>query len=161
MKQLWAPWRLEFILAEKGAECVFCHASRSSNDKENLVLHRGKGVFVILNKYPYNNGHLMVVPNEHTAEYTALPIEILTEMMSVSQLCLRVLGERFRCEGYNIGMNLGEAGGAGIRDHLHLHVVPRWKGDVNFMPVLAETKSMPQHLSACFDELQRYFRRVV
>jgi ATP adenylyltransferase len=162
-KQLWAPWRMDYlsdVRGEKKHDCVFCGLPAEQNDRENLIVYRGKQAFVILNRYPYNNGHVMVVPNRHLADYTALTDEELLEMGSLSRHTVAALKEAYKCEGYNIGMNLGIAGGAGIRDHLHLHVVPRWVGDTNFMPVIADTKSMPQHLLTSYDQIHAYFRRL-
>lgn len=158
-KQLWAPWRMEFIKEpkeEKGS-CVFCELLKAKQDRESLIVHRSKKAFVILNKFPYNNGHVMVVPFRHTADLTCLPTAELTEMSELIQLCVKGLQATYRPEGFNIGMNLGASGGAGIREHLHMHVVPRWTGDTNFMPVIADTKSMPQHLMESYDILHNYF----
>lgn len=160
---MWAPWRMEFITSGTKAEgCVFCSlpGAPTKHDPENLILHRGKHAFVILNKYPYNNGHLMVVPFAHTADFASLAPEVGAEIFLLGQSCVRALAETYQAEGYNLGMNLGAAGGAGIKEHLHLHVLPRWVGDTNFLPVLGETKSMPQHLRASYDALAGYFRKL-
>ncbi len=159
-KQLWAPWRMQFLTGPREDGCVFCTLPAQTNDRDNLIVHRGKLTFVILNKFPYCNGHLMVVPNRHTADITSLTVEESAEMHRLSQHAVRALTEAYAPGGFNLGMNLGIAGGAGIRDHLHLHVVPRWIGDTNFMPVLAETRSMPQHLLASYDSLAPYFSRI-
>jgi ATP adenylyltransferase len=156
---LWAPWRLEFIKGNPPQGCVFCTLPAANDDRESLIVHRGKTCFVILNKFPYNNGHLMVVPFEHTNVFQNLTPEVLTEIQTLSQLCLRVLSERYQPQGFNLGMNLGEAAGAGIKGHLHQHIVPRWTGDTNFMPVLAETRCLPQHLLACYDDLVPLFQK--
>ena len=163
MKQLWAPWRMDYLTDHdknkgKNTGCVFCDLSAEKKDRENLILHRGPNVFVILNRYPYNNGHLMVVPNRHVSDYTDVSEDELKDLQLMSREVVRALKQSYQPEGYNIGMNLGAAAGAGIKDHLHLHVVPRWNGDTNFMPVIADTKSMPQHLSASFDKLIGYFK---
>jgi ATP adenylyltransferase len=161
-KQLWAPWRMEY-LKDHGKEeqgCVFCVLPAKDEDRENLIAHRAKHCFVILNRYPYNNGHLMVVPNRHVANFDLLPDEELIEMTLVAKKSAKVLENAYHAEGFNLGMNLGVAGGAGIRDHMHLHIVPRWVGDTNFMPVIAETKSMPQHLLTSYDQIYDYFRRL-
>jgi ATP adenylyltransferase len=160
IKHLWAPWRLEFIKGPPATECVFCALPKQSNDQEALILHRGNECYVVLNKYPYNNGHLMVIPFFHTADYALVTPSALSEMNHLTKLCLKVLKERYQPQGFNIGMNLGEAGGAGIKEHLHLHIVPRWNGDTNFMPVVAETRCLPQHLVTCFNELQSLFAQV-
>jgi ATP adenylyltransferase len=162
-KQLWAPWRMEYLKdhdKKSGDGCVFCTLPQEPTDRENLIVHRAKHSFVILNRYPYNNGHLMVVPNRHVASFDLLPDEDLTEIALVAKRAVKVLENAYRAEGFNLGMNLGIAGGAGIRDHMHLHVVPRWVGDTNFMPVIAETKSMPQHLLTSYDQIFDQFRRL-
>lgn len=163
-KPLWAPWRMEFLTDPKSAGtpggCVFCSLLAEKEDRKNLILHRSEQAFVILNKFPYNNGHLMIVPNRHLADYAALTDGELTEMNRLSKHVVRSLTESYAPQGFNLGMNLGAAAGAGIRDHLHLHVVPRWVGDTNFMPVLAETKAMPQHLLASYDQLHGYFEKL-
>jgi len=164
LKQLWAPWRMEFLTSAKGEKgdsgCVFCVLPSENRDRENLILHRGSRNFVIMNKYPYNNGHLMVVPNLHLSSLSKLPDEDLGEMMQLTKAATEILHEAYQPEGYNVGMNLGVSGGAGIKDHLHMHIVPRWLGDTNFMPVLAEAKAMPQHLEASYDQLHPLFRRL-
>lgn len=159
LTRLWAPWRMEFIKGNPPEGCVFCTLPAQNDDRETLILHRGKNCFVILNKYPYNNGHLMIVPNLHTANYAEVPEEALNEMNQLTKISLAILESQYGPQGYNIGMNLGEAAGAGVKGHLHLHIVPRWSGDTNFMPVLAETRCLPQHLMKCFDDLQPQFAR--
>lgn len=157
MKQLWAPWRMEFIDGPKPNSCVFCAAAGSTQDRDHGVLKRTAQAFIILNKYPYNNGHLMVVPFSHTNELSKLPPATLQEIMELSRESMEVLARTLKAPGFNLGMNLGEAAGAGIRDHLHMHIVPRWVGDTNFMPVIADTKSMPQHLLESYDVLANAF----
>lgn len=154
MKHLWAPWRMEFIEGEKPIGCVFCRVLTEKDDKTNLLLHRTEDAFVMLNKYPYNNGHLMVIPIIHSHDFSTLSKTVATQMMALTQESISVLTRAYRPEGFNVGMNLGAAAGAGIKDHLHLHIVPRWGGDTNFMPVLSETKAMPQHLSHSYDLLK-------
>ena len=129
-----------------GTGCVFCDAEASSDDIKNLVVHRGESAFVILNKFPYNNGHLMVVPYTHTAKLDDLTDAATAELLTLAKAAQRALDKAMHPEGYNLGMNLGTAAGAGIADHLHLHVVPRWNGDTNFMPVLTDVKVMPDSL---------------
>jgi len=151
---------MEFITSEKkSGECVFCELPKENQDKKNLIIHRAKKVFVILNKFPYNLGHMMVVPFEHTHEFNKLSTEQLVEMTSEAQKVVDVLSEVYKPDGFNMGMNLGQAAGAGIKDHLHWHVVPRWNGDTNFMPVLGETKGMPEHLQTCFEKCFEVYRR--
>lgn len=146
---------MEFIEKDKEPGCVFCQVVKEKNDRDNLVLHRFDNAFVILNKYPYNIGHLMVVPFEHTHDFASLSKSNSSSLMEHTQACVRLLHEVYKASGYNIGMNLGTAGGAGIKEHLHVHIVPRWIGDTNFMPVLADAKSMPQHLLESYDRLKQ------
>lgn len=150
---------MEFLVdsKQKPEGCVFCTLVKEDQDRKNLIVHRGETVFVILNKYPYNNGHLMVVPYQHTANLAELSDEASSSLMRMARFCVEALKHTYKPEGFNLGMNLGVSGGAGIRDHLHLHVVPRWLGDTNFMPVIGETKSMPQHLESSYDQLFSVF----
>jgi len=163
MKQLWAPWRMVFLDTppEKRPDgCIFCGLLEEKDDEKNLIVHRAERVFVILNKYPYNNGHVMVIPLKHTNQLSELADETMADLMLWSRHCQNALEEAYHPAGYNLGMNLGAAAGAGIRDHLHMHIVPRWNGDTNFLPVLADTKSMPQHLSESFKQIKKYFERL-
>ncbi|MCH5276217.1 MAG: HIT domain-containing protein [Desulfovibrionaceae bacterium] len=149
MKNLWAPWRMDYILGPKPDSCVLCvpeTPDRPEWDAEHLVVYRGHLVFVMLNRYPYASGHLMVIPYRHVTDITELTPEESGELLSVTQLACRVLREASRPQGINIGINLGEAAGAGIRDHMHLHVVPRWNGDSSFMAVLDDARVIPEHL---------------
>lgn len=150
---LWAPWRLEYILSPKEPQCIFCVKPQQDDDPANLILARGRHTFAILNRFPYNNGHLMVVPYRHVAVLSDLKPAELTEMMLVTQAAERVLTEHMSSDGLNIGMNVGVTAGAGIDDHLHLHIVPRWNGDTNFMPVIGETKVIPQALADTYRRL--------
>lgn len=163
-KVLWAPWRMVFLegdaIKTPADVCIFCELLKAKDDAQNLIVARKKHCFVILNKYPYNNGHVMVVPLRHTNDFTSLAKEELAEMNSLAQTMMKTLGKCYNPQGYNTGMNLGAAAGAGIRDHLHLHVVPRWIGDTNFMPVLADTKSMPHHLTASYDLIKKHFLEI-
>ena len=156
-KALWAPWRMELLNGEKPTGCVFCELPKAGCDRKNLIVHRGERCFVVLNKYPYNNGHLMVVPSRHLPDLSALTPEESQEIFALMQKSVDVLKRAYGPEGYNLGMNLGAAAGAGVRDHVHMHIVPRWNGDTNFMPVLAEVKSMPQHLDASYTQLSALF----
>ncbi len=155
MNILWTPWRLKFILGDKPAECVLCRLAKDSieNDRKNYVLHRGKSCFVMLNLYPYTNGHLMIAPYRHGPDLGRLSSEELGEMMALVQASVAALTQAFKPNGFNIGMNLGRVAGAGIDDHLHMHVVPRWGGDANFMSVLAETRMIPEPLEDTYDKL--------
>jgi ATP adenylyltransferase len=160
MQHLWAPWRIEYILEAEdrtSEECIFCSLPRAHADRDNLILRRGRRVFVILNKFPYNPGHLMVVPYTHTSDLSELVPDELTDLMLELRWAVACLQRGMNPDGYNIGINLGRAAGAGIPGHVHYHVVPRWDGDYNFMPVLAETKVIPQHLSRTYDQLAPLF----
>ena len=150
---IWAPWRVEYIRGPKARGCIFCEALEGASDRGSLVLYRGGGTFAILNRYPYTGGHLMVVPRRHVARIEALRPEEVAELWATLVAAKETLDEVFRPEGYNVGLNLGPAAGAGVKDHLHLHVVPRWGGDTNFMPVLADVQVMPEHLLQIYDEL--------
>ena len=146
-EQLWAPWRLEYI---KGADeqpgCVFCDAA-VGDDEEKLVIRRGKRAFVLLNKFPYSSGHLMVAPFRHVGDFADLADDEALEVHGLAPQGLAALAEVYRPQGFNLGWNLGRVAGAGVVDHIHLHVVPRWAGDTNFMPVLADVKVIPEHLA--------------
>jgi ATP adenylyltransferase len=157
MKHLWAPWRMDYILkGNKKKGCIFCYDKRRAKDRENLILHREKYAFVMMNRYPYNNGHLMVAPRRHCVHLESLnPIESndLFELLKVS---IRVLKDTLSPHGFNIGVNIGRVGGAG-EEHIHFHIVPRWAGDTNFMPILGETKIVPEYLSTTYHKLRAAF----
>ncbi len=157
MKYLWAPWRMEYILKEKNEGCIFCEIPKENQDKENYVLYRGKFCFVILNTYPYNNGHIMIAPYAHIKNLEELNRDTINELMSLCQKGISVLKKKINPQGFNIGANIGKVGGAGILEHIHLHIVPRWQGDTNFMPVISDTKVMPQYLSKTYDLLKAGF----
>jgi ATP adenylyltransferase len=159
---MWAPWRMAYVGAEHAGEyeepsCVFCDLPRRDDDERSLILRRGRRAFVIMNLYPYNNGHLMMVPYEHVDSLRDLPVETLAEMMELAQLAQSVLEETMRPQGFNLGINQGRAAGAGIADHVHMHIVPRWVGDTNFMPALADTRVMPQHVDETYALLRPGF----
>lgn len=146
-QRIWAPWRLEYVkdaAKDESEECVFCAAADAGDDKGSLILHRGEKCFVILNKFPYTNGHLMVTPFEHVATLPELDPDVAAEMMELTQRAMGVLDDAYGPDGFNLGINQGRAAGAGVEHHIHLHVVPRWGGDTNFMPVLGDTRVMPQ-----------------
>jgi ATP adenylyltransferase len=146
MKQLWAPWRLEYIEhADADDGCVFCGAA-ATGDEEGLVVHRGEQAFVLVNKFPYVSGHLMVAPYRHVGDFGDLTDEEALEVHRLAERGMAALAETYAPQGYNVGWNLGRVAGAGIVDHVHLHLVPRWAGDTNFMPVLADVKVLPEHL---------------
>lgn len=161
MRRLWAPWRMEYILREEGNECIFCQKSKDNKDEENYILLRGKKCMVILNTYPYNNGHLMIVPYRHIDSVEDLEESEAQEMMKLLSLMTVSLKKVLSPDGFNVGMNLGDVAGAGIMDHLHLHIVPRWKGDCNFMPVLSDTKIIPEALQQTYQKLKENLRLCV
>jgi ATP adenylyltransferase len=146
MERLWAPWRLEYIKsADEESGCLFC-AAASGDDTERLVVQRGRHCLVLLNKFPYSSGHFMVAPIRHVGEYGELGDDEVLELHRLASAGMGALAELYAPQGYNLGWNLGRIAGAGVVDHIHLHVVPRWAGDTNFMPVLADTKVLPEHL---------------
>jgi len=144
---LFAPWRYEYLVAEKSSGCIFCEAASSSDEDGSLVVYRGRKVFVLLNRYPYTNGHLMVAPYDHTARLSDSPEETLTELVRTVARGERILGENYRTDGLNVGLNLGSAAGAGVLDHYHVHIVPRWSGDTNFMTVAGNVRVVPEDLA--------------
>ncbi len=164
-RPLWAPWRAEYIRSAKTnndtdkRSCILCRLLRSKDDEQNLVLHRSRLGFVMMNRFPYNNGHLMVVPNRHVADYEKLKPEEGQELHRLVQKSLRALRLAAKPQGYNVGVNLGRVAGAGIAGHLHIHIVPRWLGDVNYMPVVGGTRVMGEHLQETFRQLHRRFDR--
>lgn len=159
MERMWAPWRTTYI-QNAGAEdgCIFCTKPKMSCDRDNLIVHRGRTCFTIFNRYPYNNGHLMFVPYRHTASMSDLDGETVTEIWRCADCAVSILTTKFRAQGFNIGMNLGRTAGAGIDQHLHLHLVPRWNGDTNFMPVVGQTKVISQGLWDAYDALLPLFQ---
>jgi ATP adenylyltransferase len=157
MENIWAPWRKEFILSKKKENCFFCTAIKDNQDRKNLVLYRGKECFCILNKYPYNSGHLMVAPKMHKGDLSKLNDSEMLELLTLTRDAKNILTKKLKPEGFNLGINFGKVAGAGVENHIHLHLVPRWKGDTNFMPVIAETKVIPQSLEDLYLELKDYF----
>lgn len=157
MDTLWAPWRIEYILQPKDDGCIFCEKPKQHNDLANLIPYRGQTCYVIMNYYPYNNGHIMVVPYRHTCDLTSLSHEENLEMMSLVSKSIQVISKALNPHGFNIGMNLGSVAGAGVKDHLHFHVVPRWNGDINFMPVVGHTKVISEALEVTCKKLKQYF----
>ncbi len=157
MKRLFAPWRIEYILGPKPDECVFCIQDKKDEDRERLILFRGKYSFVIMNKFPYNTGHIMVTPYRHVYSLDELNTDELNEMMNTLSRCVSILKKVFKPHGINIGLNIGEAAGAGIEEHLHFHLVPRWKGDHSFMALFSETMVIPEHLISTYNKLRPYF----
>ena len=154
MKRLWAPWRIEYILGEKEGECIFCEKPKQEKDEDNYILLRGKRCLVMLNAYPYNNGHLMIAPYRHIDSVEDLEGDEARDMMEILSRMITLLKKVLRPEGFNVGMNLGSVAGAGIVGHLHLHVVPRWKGDTNFMPLISNTKIISESLRKTYQKLK-------
>lgn len=157
MEKLWAPWRMEYILAEKTDGCILCQKPAQDNDEANYILYRGQKNYIILNKYPYNSGHLMIVPYRHFASLEELTPEERNEHLEMVSRAMAVLRRELNPEGFNTGMNIGKAAGAGIDDHIHTHIVPRWQGDTNFMPVISDTRVIPEALAETYRKLKDKF----
>ncbi|MBN2543162.1 HIT domain-containing protein [bacterium] len=158
MKQVWAPWRMEYI--ERGdldEGCLFCEKCCSENHEENLILFKGKLGFIIMNRYPYTNGHLMVAPIRHVDSLDKLETEELTELMELTKKAIKILRDCFNPHGFNVGVNIGRVAGAGVVGHTHIHIVPRWNGDTNFMPVLSDSKVISQCLQDTYNKLKPLF----
>ncbi len=156
MENLWAPWRMAFITpkTEPAPGCIFCTQPAANRDAEYHILYRGERCFMMLNKYPYNNGHLMIAPFEHVGSISLLDSATLTELMTQAQLALKAIRHAMNPDGFNMGINEGKVAGAGFADHMHYHIVPRWNGDTNFMPVIADIKVMPEHLDNVYTQLK-------
>jgi ATP adenylyltransferase len=162
MKHLWAPWRMTYLTCKEEMAkdcCVFCVRDIVGEDRKRLILHRGQHTFIIMNKYPYTNGHLLIAPYRHIADIVDLAAEETAEMHELLVLCRKVLQDCLHPQGFNIGINLGPIAGAGLADHLHMHIVPRWQGDTNFMPVFADVRVIPQHLEETYAILSAAFER--
>lgn len=155
MERMWAPWRMEYIeKADKTEGCIFCVLPAEQKDEQNLILFRGEHSFIMLNSFPYNNGHLMVAPYRHTADMYALDDCELLEINHLVRYAIRLISATMQPDGFNLGVNLGRTAGAGVLDHIHWHIVPRWNGDTNFMPVTAQTKVMPESLQSVYQKLK-------
>jgi ATP adenylyltransferase len=161
MKQLWAPWRIQYIKGPPPEGCVFCVLPGEGRDRDHRIVYQGRRVFVILNTFPYNSGHLMVVPYRHVADLGALQDDEALELVHLTTAAMEAITGTYGAEGFNVGLNLGRAAGAGIVDHVHLHVVPRWVGDTNFMPVLGEVKVLPEDLAVTHDRLAKALQDVL
>lgn len=161
-ENLWAPWRIDYIKGDGPKEkgCIFCNRLKEERDRENLILARGKHSFIIMNRYPYNNGHLMVTPNRHVGDITKLTEDEVLEIFSLVTGSTDAISNAMNPDGYNIGMNLGKVAGAGVDDHLHVHIVPRWNGDTNFMPVLGDVKVISEHILSTYDTLKSNFKNI-
>jgi ATP adenylyltransferase len=150
---------MQYVGGGATSGCIFCDKAAEQRDAENLIVHRGAHAFILLNLYPYNSGHLMIAPFAHTADLGGLAPEIGADLLSLTQRSVEALSREYRPDGYNLGMNLGRVAGAGVPDHLHVHVVPRWNGDTNFMPLTADTKVMPETVDQTYRRLRPYFQR--
>jgi ATP adenylyltransferase len=164
MEHLFSPWRSQYISSFAGEAkdegCVFCAAFEGSNDEESLLVYRGNSMFVLMNRFPYNSGHLMIIPVRHTSEFGSLTAQESVESIELLKISERALGELSRPQGFNIGMNLGRVAGAGIDGHLHWHIVPRWNGDTNFLPVLADVKVVSEAMQEQWKKLHEIFPRL-
>jgi len=162
MERLWAPWRMEYIRSTQDGEeeCIFCQKPKETNDRENLILYRSHLSFVIMNKYPYNNGHVMVVPYIHESDLTKFTDDVFLDMQHLLQLSLKALKDAMAPHGINIGVNLGRSAGAGIIDHLHYHIVPRWNGDTNYMPIISDTKVISEGLEESWQKLHTSYTKL-
>lgn len=165
MDRIYAPWRYKYIkeiVSDNSDDgCLFCEVVKKQNDRENLILYRGERVYVMINRYPYNNGHLMVIPYRHIPDIDKLNDEENLEAMKFLSYSMKVLKDKFSAEGFNIGLNIGRIAGAGIDGHIHFHIVPRWNGDTNFMPVLTDTKVISQGLEESWDILKSGFDEII
>lgn len=161
MEHIWAPWRIQYILEADKGSCILCEKPRQGKDEPNLILHRGDSSFMILNAFPYNPGHLMVAPYRHVGRLEDLTDVESKEHFDMIKLGVRLLTELIAPAGFNIGMNLGKVAGAGVEDHLHTHIVPRWQGDTNFMPVVSNTRVLPEALAATYSKLKDGIRRIL
>lgn len=158
MKHLWAPWRMAYIEGPEKKGCIFCDRPKEADARANLVLTQTSHSVVMLNKYPYNNGHLLIAPKKHAARFSSLSAEEYGDLAAALSASTDIVLKVYRPEGINLGMNLGKCAGAGVEDHLHWHVVPRWEGDTNFMPVIGEVRVLPQHLMETYDRLISFFQ---
>ena len=158
---LWAPWRIDYIenCHKETSGCIFCEKPKEHSDKKNLIVHRGRDVYIIMNRYPYNNGHLMIVPYQHTNELGTLSENERIEMFQLLELSQNALVDVMKPQGFNIGMNLGNIAGAGIADHLHFHIVPRWGGDTNFMPIIGKAKVISEALEQTWERLKKMIEK--
>jgi ATP adenylyltransferase len=164
VKLLWAPWRSSYIKESNKSEsnaCVFCVKAQDNKDRENLILKRGLNSFVIMNIYPYNPGHIMIVPYIHTGSIEKVNNNTFLEMKGFLDLTIKTLEKQLKTQGFNIGFNIGRIAGAGIENHVHMHIVPRWSGDTNFMPVLGETRVISMNIFELYDELYEYYKNYV
>lgn len=161
MKNLWAPWRMEYILTDGSKEgCILCAGNNRSRDAERLILYTGTRSMVMMNKYPYNNGHLLVAPVRHVAGLIDLDSDEMLDLLSKVRHSTEILRELMNPEGFNVGLNLGRVAGAGVEEHLHFHIVPRWNGDTNFMTVFGDVRVIPEHIQATYEKLRPKFQGI-
>jgi ATP adenylyltransferase len=157
MKTMWAPWRMEYILGEKDKGCIFCIAL---SDQDNLTLYKGEVTMVVMNKYPYINGHLLVAPTRHLSSLEQLQKNEMADLLETVEKSVGILKKVMNPDGFNVGLNLGKVAGAGVEEHLHFHIVPRWFGDTNALTVFADVRVIPEHLQATFNNLKPYFDKI-
>ena len=160
MKFMWAPWRMDYVSSPKSRKNIFLEKMNSDNDRDSLVLFRGKYSFILMNLYPYNNGHILIVPYNKVKSLEDLSMNEVTEIMKLSQESMKIMRQVMKPEGFNLGLNQGKAAGAGIDEHLHFHIVPRWKGDNNFMPATGNTKVIVQALEDTYDMLLPEYNKI-
>lgn len=161
MQVLWAPWRMEYILSDqKGTDCIFCPGEDRSEDQERLILHVGRLTMVIMNRFPYINGHLLVAPVRHVPELALLSNEEMQDLLWVVRNAVEILKTQMKPEGFNVGLNMGKVAGAGVEEHMHFHIVPRWNGDHNYMTVLGEVRVIPEHIRETYRKLLPYFAKL-
>jgi ATP adenylyltransferase len=159
-KHLWAPWKMEYIKNKDASQKIFSSKPNETEDKGNFILYRGESCYIIMNYYPYNNGHLMIVPYEESDSVENLADETLTEIMRLTKKTMKILRENLQCHGFNFGANIGKGSGASIEGHLHFHIVPRWISDTSFMPVVGSTKVVAQGLHDTYDQLKPFFEEI-
>ena len=157
MKVLWAPWRMEYILSDEEQGCFICDLTRAEPSEDNLLLFRNQHAMVLMNKYPYNNGHILVAPVAHTPDLSELSVSEYGETMELFRFSLKALESHMQPEGFNAGLNLGRSGGAGLEEHVHFHIVPRWHGDTNFMPVISDLRVIPEAIKETYSYLKPLF----
>jgi len=157
MRQIWAPWRIKYIQGEKPEGCILCDKPGGNSDAQNYILYRGGKNFVIMNSYPYNPGHLLIAPYRHVASLEELTGEECREHFEIVSRSIKILKQAFNPGGFNIGINMGKVAGAGIDDHIHTHIVPRWQGDTNFMPVISDTRVVPEAVAETYEKLKGKF----
>jgi ATP adenylyltransferase len=160
MKNLWAPWRMDYVLSKKGTDCVFCPGDDRGSDKDRNILYVGSMSLVIMNKFPYNNGHLLVAPIRHVSDLGGLSNEENLDLILMVRSSIEIIKKTMKPEGFNVGLNLGKVAGAGVEAHLHYHIVPRWIGDTNFMAVTEEVRVIPEHLKNTYDKLRPHFEQL-